>query len=210
MVALHGRVRSSSLARLQGYNGSWSQDASLFGNQFYVTLLAETWEPLTVGGLLQYKAIGKDMYSLRISSHHALAHLCISHFRAPSFPPSYMAPADLNILWMPDLLAAAQDFAASASAHASTFHSAWSKVCSIYTPKHSRNLAILCFVSLYLTRIPQFRLQVMNADRFDGPYSNLCDAPATAASDSNSDQLYTASQVPPLQPAIPFFYFYFY
>ncbi len=61
MVALHGRVRSSSLARLQGYNGSWSQDASLFGNQFYVTLLAETWEPLTVGGVLQYKAFGKDM-----------------------------------------------------------------------------------------------------------------------------------------------------
>lgn len=40
-----------------------------------------------------------------------------------------MAPADLNILWMPDLLAAAQEFATNASAHAATFHSAWAKVC---------------------------------------------------------------------------------
>jgi hypothetical protein len=57
-----------------------------------------------------------------------------------------MAPADLNILWMPDLLAAAQDFAANASAHASTFHSAWSKVCSIYSPKLSRNsYFVFCF-----------------------------------------------------------------
>jgi catalase (peroxidase I) len=89
MVALHGRVRSSTLARLQGYNGSWSQDASLFGNQFYVTLMAETWEPLTIGGVLQYKAIGKDMYSLRISSHHAFAPLhltlpCPDQLHGPS------------------------------------------------------------------------------------------------------------------------------
>ena len=82
--------------------------------------------------------------------------------------------------------------------------------CARFTRRNVHAIAILYFVSLFLTRIPQFRLQVMNADRFDGPYSNLCDAPATAASDSNSDQLYTASQVPPLQPAIPFFYFYFY
>ena len=81
--------------------------------------------------------------------------------------------------------------------------------CARFTRRNFHAIAILYFVSLFLTRIPQFRLQVMNADRFDGPYSNLCDAPATAASDSNSDQLYTASQVPPLQPAIPFFYFYF-
>lgn len=40
-----------------------------------------------------------------------------------------MAPTDLNILWMPDLLAAAQDFATNASVHAATFHSAWAKVC---------------------------------------------------------------------------------
>jgi hypothetical protein len=39
-----------------------------------------------------------------------------------------MTPADLNILWMPDLLAVAQEFATNASAHTSTFHSAWSKV----------------------------------------------------------------------------------
>jgi hypothetical protein len=40
-----------------------------------------------------------------------------------------MAPADLNILWMPDLLVIAQEFAVNASVHASTFHSAWAKVC---------------------------------------------------------------------------------
>jgi catalase-peroxidase len=61
MVALHGRVRSSSLALLQGYNGSWSQAAASFGNQFYVTLLAETWQKVTIDGVPQYKASGKDM-----------------------------------------------------------------------------------------------------------------------------------------------------
>ncbi len=63
MVALHGRVRSASLSRLQGYNGSWSHAAASFGNMFYVTLLAETWQQVTIGGVLQYKANGKDMYS---------------------------------------------------------------------------------------------------------------------------------------------------
>jgi hypothetical protein len=46
-----------------------------------------------------------------------------------------MAPADLNILWMPDFLAAAQDFAINASVHAATFHSAWAKVC--FSPQFS-------------------------------------------------------------------------
>jgi hypothetical protein len=92
MVALHGRVRSSTLARLQGYNGSWSQDASLFGNQFYVTLMAETWEPLTIGGVLQYKAIGKDMYRLRISFHHAFAPLHLT-LPCPVFPDQLHGPS---------------------------------------------------------------------------------------------------------------------
>jgi catalase (peroxidase I) len=61
MVALHGRSRSASVARLQGYNGSWTDTASSFGNQFFVTLLGETWLPFTVNGVLQYKASGKNM-----------------------------------------------------------------------------------------------------------------------------------------------------
>jgi hypothetical protein len=44
------------------------------------------------------------------------------------FHCSYMTPSDLNILWMPDLLVIAQQFAVNASVHASTFHSAWAKV----------------------------------------------------------------------------------
>jgi catalase-peroxidase len=80
MVALHGRVRSASLARLQGYNGSWSPDAAVFGNQFYVTLLSETWEPLAgnTGGVLQYKAVGKDMY--------------MNHTKHPLRPPLSPSP----------------------------------------------------------------------------------------------------------------------
>jgi catalase (peroxidase I) len=63
MVALHGRARSSSLAVLQGYNGSWSEQrvASTFGNEFYKTLLSETWQKSTSNGVVQYKASGKDM-----------------------------------------------------------------------------------------------------------------------------------------------------
>ena len=63
MVALHGRARSSSLAVLQGYNGSWTQNrvASAFGNEFYKTLLAETWQKSTSNGVVQYKASGKHM-----------------------------------------------------------------------------------------------------------------------------------------------------
>jgi hypothetical protein len=61
MVALHGRVRSASLARLQGYNGSWSHAAAAFGNQFYVTLLTETWRKVVLGDVVQFKAEGKDM-----------------------------------------------------------------------------------------------------------------------------------------------------
>ena len=45
------------------------------------------------------------------------------------FHCSYMTPSDLNILWMPDLLVIAQEFAVNASVHSSTFHSAWAKVC---------------------------------------------------------------------------------
>lgn len=97
---------------------------------------------------------------------------------------------------MPDLLAAAQEFAVDATAHASTFHSAWSKVLKpiVFRP----------WLKVLAACLSQFRdraaltlvcFQVMNADRFDGPYSNLCDAPAAAASDSSSG-LYTASQVP--------------
>jgi catalase (peroxidase I) len=61
MVALHARSRSASLARLQGYSGSWTKTASSFGNQFFVTLLGETWQQLTMNGVVQYKADGKDM-----------------------------------------------------------------------------------------------------------------------------------------------------
>jgi hypothetical protein len=46
-----------------------------------------------------------------------------------------------------------------------------------------------------LPALTSFCFQVMNADRFDGPHSNLCDALATAQS-SSSGGLYTASQVP--------------
>ena len=131
MVALHGRVRSASLSRLQGYNGSWSHAAASFGNMFYVTLLAETWQQVTIGGVLQYKANGKDMYSPIITVLSLPS--CAVDFLTLTCPTlsflcSYMAPADLNLLWMPDLLAAAQEFAVDASAHAVTFHSAWSKV----------------------------------------------------------------------------------
>ena len=131
MVALHGRVRSASLALLQGYNGSWTSSPAAFGNQFYVTLLGEMWQNVTIDGVLQYKAAGKDMCAPPPPPPPPQSPSPAPNpppLPLPSSPISYMAPADLNILWAPDLLVSAQEFAASASSHAMAFHSAWAKV----------------------------------------------------------------------------------
>ena len=74
MVALHGRVRSSSLAQLQGYNGSWTKAAASFGNQFFTTLFAETWQKVSAGGVVQFKANGKDMYVKSIPHRAFVTH----------------------------------------------------------------------------------------------------------------------------------------
>jgi catalase (peroxidase I) len=97
MVALHGRVRSTSIARLQGYNGSWSSDAAAFGNQFYVTLLGETWQPVpsSLGGVLQYKAVGKDMYSHPNNQKSKLHISCLLHYFSHCFNPRFVPAPDI-------------------------------------------------------------------------------------------------------------------
>jgi hypothetical protein len=111
-----------------------------------------------------------------------------------------MAPADLNILWMPDLLAAAQDFATNASIHAATFHSAWAKVCLLTAISFACSRACNAFrdhfeVAALNSTVLQLiiSLQVMNADRFDGPYSNLCENTPVAPADSGG--VYSTAQV---------------
>jgi hypothetical protein len=98
-----------------------------------------------------------------------------------------MTPADLNIMWAPDLLVVAQEFAVNASIYYATFISAWSKVA------HSSNCPYLSQLILFCLIL----CKVMNADRFDGPYSNLCDAAAASPDSDNSSNnaVYSQAQV---------------
>jgi len=50
-----------------GFQGSWTEDPTRLSNDYFRTLLTETWEKFTTpGGLQQFKAKGKNLYMLNI------------------------------------------------------------------------------------------------------------------------------------------------
>ncbi|GAB9476979.1 hypothetical protein Gpo141_00014037, partial [Globisporangium polare] len=60
-VALAGRPRSPAQQRLLGFKGSYTTDPSKFSNQYFKTLLQETWTKVSDH---EYKANGKEIYML--------------------------------------------------------------------------------------------------------------------------------------------------
>jgi catalase (peroxidase I) len=106
-VALAGRPRSGAQMNRMGYFGSWNTgQAAVLSNQFFITLLNETWDPFTVpgSGFSEYKARGKEIYIL---------------------------PSDIALRWDANTLAIAQDFASDNTLFLSTFATAWTKVVNI-------------------------------------------------------------------------------
>jgi len=102
MVVLSGRLRSAAQMGRYGFSGSWTSNPTLLSNQYFVSLLSETWEPFGKNG--QYKAKGKDLYMLQ---------------------------TDLNLKWDASFLAIAQDFASDNSLFLQEFASAWTKLMNI-------------------------------------------------------------------------------
>ncbi len=115
------------------------------------------------------------------------ARACLSrNLTYPSSPPfsstSFMTPADLNILWMPDLRARSQPVGSRVGL-------SFCLVKGSRTHKPARHCMQASTTQSATTPAPPTHSlpQVMNADRFDGPYANLCNRqPVKAASSSSS------------------------
>jgi len=105
-VVLSGRPRSKSQMERMGYFGSWSPNPATLSNQYFITLLNETWQPYKVmsSGMMQYKAMGKDFY---------------------------MVQTDLNLLWDTTYMAFAQNFAGDNNYFLSMFSATWTKLMNI-------------------------------------------------------------------------------
>uniref|UniRef100_A0A6B2KZL8 Plant heme peroxidase family profile domain-containing protein n=1 Tax=Arcella intermedia TaxID=1963864 RepID=A0A6B2KZL8_9EUKA len=100
-VALMGRIRSPAQLQRSGFFGSYTNNPTVLSNQYFVTLLGETWKPVMIGKNLEYQAVGKELY---------------------------MLPMDLAIRWDDTFLAIAQDFASDQSMFVREFLSAWVKM----------------------------------------------------------------------------------
>jgi len=64
IVVISARLRSAILNVANGFEGTWSTNPKLLSNQYYKTLLTETWVAynITSSGYTQYKAKGKNLY----------------------------------------------------------------------------------------------------------------------------------------------------
>jgi catalase (peroxidase I) len=100
IVALSARLRSPGQMMRSGFYGTWTtQGIGMLSNQYFITLLTETWaEYTTPGGMLEYKAAGKELY---------------------------MTPYDLNLKWDSTYLAIAEEFAADNTLFLKEFRAAW-------------------------------------------------------------------------------------
>lgn len=86
-----------------GYTGEWTESPLLFNNEYFVNLVTEEWETVTVdsSGMEQYKAVGKDIYILR---------------------PDYLLRLD------PEFYIAVQEFASDEAVWKIEFAAAWTKM----------------------------------------------------------------------------------
>jgi len=100
IVALSARLRSPGQMMRSGFYGTWTQTGvGSLSNQYFITLLTETWVAFTTpGGELEYKAEGKELY---------------------------MTPSDLNLKWDSTYLAIAQEYASDNTLFLKEFRSAW-------------------------------------------------------------------------------------
>jgi len=106
VVVLSARLRSPAQMARIGYYGTWSMNISLLSNQYFITLLGETWQPYMVpgSGYLQYKAAGKELY---------------------------MVQTDLNLIWDASYLAYVQNFASDNNYFLNFFTATWTKIMNI-------------------------------------------------------------------------------
>jgi catalase (peroxidase I) len=104
-VVLHARLRSPMQMKRIGYSGSWTMAPYVLSNEYFNTLLSETWvQEMSPRGFVEYRAEGKFIY---------------------------MTPSDLGIRWDTTYEAIAQDFAADNNMFLMEFASAWTKVMNI-------------------------------------------------------------------------------
>lgn len=102
MVSLHGIARGSALQNARGLKGSWTNNPSQFSNEYFVTLLNETWEKVAGSG--EYKAVGKELF---------------------------MVESDLALTWAPEFMAVAQTFAVDNALFLENFAIAWNKLVNL-------------------------------------------------------------------------------
>jgi catalase (peroxidase I) len=105
-VVLSARIRSPSQMGRMGYYGSWTNNTGLLSNQYFITLLSETWQPFIVpgSGYLQYKALGKELY---------------------------MVQTDMNLLWDTTYMAYVQNFAEDNDYFLFYFATTWTNLMNI-------------------------------------------------------------------------------
>jgi catalase (peroxidase I) len=104
-VALQARLRSPMQMKRIGYSGSWTMTPYVLSNEYFTTLLSQTWvQEMSPRGLVQYRSESSFIY---------------------------MTPLDLGIKWDTTYLAIAQDFAADNDMFLMEFASAWTKVMNI-------------------------------------------------------------------------------
>jgi catalase (peroxidase I) len=102
-VALSARLRSPIHMRRLGYTGSWSTNPFKLSNEYFKTLINETWQLMIKPprGMAEFKAAGK---------------------------PLYMLPTDIALKQDSQLLAIAKEFAADNTKFLQAFAAAWTKM----------------------------------------------------------------------------------
>lgn len=99
MIALAGRPRSPTQMERLGFSGSYTDDFTTLSNEFYNTLLTETWEEVSGSGGAEYKAVGKtDVFALA---------------------------TDLALVWDAEFKVVVQEYASDNDIFLSEFGSAW-------------------------------------------------------------------------------------
>jgi len=107
IVALAARLRSPGQMGRTGFFGSYTSDPTSLSNEYFNTLLSETWVPFTVpsSGNIEYLAQGTQNV--------------------------YMTLYDLNLRWDATFLAIAQEYAADSTLFLGEFQRAWTKLMNI-------------------------------------------------------------------------------
>eukprot|EP00912_Choanoflagellata_sp_UC4_P001026 UC4_evm1s634 len=101
-----GHALGKKHADRSGFEGSWTTTPNRITNNYFVSLLEETWEEYVVesSGKKQFKAVGKELYMLK---------------------------TDMMLLYDPEFTSIVEEFASDANSFLETFAQAWTHIMNI-------------------------------------------------------------------------------